>query len=116
MVTFDPPIQMCSSLSLSAFAQRPWYMNRCLTFYLQMCISSSEIHAQGGDGGRGGGVIMLRLMKEIFFLSNDPTANWQWIKGLNDVFKITFLHSALTLRPETQNREINEPSIEGMRA
>lgn len=64
----------------------------------------------GGWGG--GGVIMLRLMKEIFFLINDPTVNWQWIKGLNDVFKITFLRSALTLKPENQNREINEPSIE----
>lgn len=59
---------------------------------------------------KGGGVIILRLMKEILFLTNDPTANWQWIKGLNDVFKITFLCSALTLKPENQNREINEPS------
>lgn len=48
MVTFDPHIQMRSSLSLSAFTQRPWYTDRCLTFYLQ--ISSSEIHAQGGGG------------------------------------------------------------------
>lgn len=61
---------------------------------------------------RVGGVIMLRLMKEIFLLSNDPTANWQWIKGLSDVFKITFLRSALTPKPENQNGEINEPSIE----
>lgn len=75
-----------------------------------MCISSSEIHAQGGWGCGGGNYV--KVNEGDFFLSNDPTANWQWIKGLNDVFKITFLRSALTLKPENQNREINEASIE----